>query len=78
MRRVLLAGLSHQTNTFVAGRTGLEDFEVRRGEEILQNDASPIAGVSEVGREKGWEILPVVDMSAMPGATVADAVVDLF
>lgn len=78
MRRVLLAGLSHQTNTFVAGRTGLEDFEVRRGEEILRNGASPIAGVLEVGREKGWEILPVADMSAMPGATVADAVIDLF
>jgi len=78
MRRVLLAGLSHQTNTFVGGRTGLEDFEIRRGEEILRNDAFPTTGVSEVGREKGWEILPVVDMSAMPGATVADAVVDLF
>lgn len=78
MRRVLLAGLSHQTNTFVAGRTGLEDFEVRRGGEILRNGASPVEGVSEVGRENGWEILPVVDMSATPGATVADAVVDLF
>jgi microcystin degradation protein MlrC len=78
MRRVLVAGLSHQTNTFVGGRTGLEDFEVRRGEEILLNNAAPIAGVSEVGREKDWEILPVVDMWAMPGATVADAVVDLF
>jgi microcystin degradation protein MlrC len=78
MRRVLLAGLSHQTNTFVAGRTGLEDFEVRRGEEILRDGASPVAGVWEVGRENGWKILPVVDMSAMPGATVADAVVDLF
>ena len=78
MRRVLVAGLSHQTNTFVGGTTGLEAFEVRRGEEILLNNAAPIAGVSEVGREKDWEILPVVDMWAMPGATVADAVVDLF
>jgi microcystin degradation protein MlrC len=78
MRRVLLAGLSHQTNTFVWGRTGLEDFEIRRGEEILRNYASPVTGVLEVAKENGWEILPVVDMSAMPGATVADAVVDLF
>ena len=78
MRRVLVAGLSHQTNTFVGGRTDLEDFQVRRGEEILLNNAAPIAGVSEVGREKDWEILPVVDMWAMPGATVADAVVDYF
>ena len=78
MRRVLVAGLSHQTNTFVGGRTGLEDFEIRRGEEILRNDVFPIAGVLEVGREKDWEILPVVDMRAMSGATVADAEVDLF
>jgi microcystin degradation protein MlrC len=77
-RRVLLAGLFHQTNAFVGGRTRLEDFEIRRGQEILRDDASPVAGVLEVAREKGWEILPVVDMSAMPGATVADAVVDLF
>jgi microcystin degradation protein MlrC len=77
-RRVLLAGLSHQTNAFVGGRTGLGDFEIRRGEEILRNDASPIAGVLEVGRENDWEILPIVDVSAMSGAIVADAVVDLF
>lgn len=76
--RVLLAGLFHQTNAFVDGRTGLEDFEIKRGEEILQSGAFPIAGVSEIGLENGWEILPVVGMGAMPGATVADAVVDLF
>ncbi len=78
--RVLLAGLFHQTNTFVGGRTTLENFEVRRGEEMLrtQYDASPTAGVLEVAREKGWKILPVVDMRAASGPTVADAVVDLF
>jgi microcystin degradation protein MlrC len=78
-RRVLLAGLFHQTNTFVGGRTDLEDFDIRRGEEILgANDASPIAGVLEVAAFRNWELLPVVDLRAMPGPTVADAVVDLF
>lgn len=33
-RRILVAGLVHQTNTFVKGRTSLEDFEIRRGEEM--------------------------------------------
>lgn len=77
-RRVLLAGLCHQTNTFVAGRTGLGDFEVRRGEEILQTARPQVAGVLETAGSRGWEILPVLDVSAMPGPTVADSVVDLF
>lgn len=77
-RRVLLAGLCHQTNTFVAGRTGLGDFEVRRGEELLQHARFQVTGVLEVAGRRDWEILPVVDMSAMPGPTVADSVVDLF
>lgn len=79
-KRVLLAGLFHQTNTFVGGRTTLEDFEVGRGDENLlaAGGASPFAGVLEVAREKAWEVLPAVDLRAVPGATVADAVVDLF
>jgi microcystin degradation protein MlrC len=79
-RRVLLTGLFHQTNAFVGGRMDLEDFDIRRGEEILRaNDAaSPVAGVLEVAAFRDWELLPVVDLRAMPGPTVADAVVDLF
>jgi microcystin degradation protein MlrC len=78
-KRVLLAGLFHQTNVFVCGRTGLQNFDIRRGKEILQaGDASPVAGVLEVAAFCDWELLPVVDLRAMPGPTVADAVVDLF
>lgn len=53
--RVLLAGICHQTNTFVGGRTTLEDFEIKRGEEILAeaDGVSPLAGVLEIAREKG-------------------------
>lgn len=78
--RVLLAGLSHQTNTFVCGRTTLEDFEVRRGEEVLraEDGIAPVSGVLGIAREEDWEIVPVVDLRAIPGPTVADAVVDLF
>lgn len=79
-KRVLLAGLYHGTNTFLGGRTMLEDFETKRGDEILRAEGSdsPSAGVLEVAGERNWEVLPVVDLRAMPGATVADAVVDLF
>lgn len=79
-KRVLLAGLSHQTHTFVRGRTSLEDFELKRGEEIFGEEitASATGGVLGVAREKNWDVLTVLDMCAMPGATVADAVVELF
>lgn len=79
-KKVLLAGLYHQTNAFVGGRTGLGDFRIRRGEEMLDpaGGASAIVGLLEVGREKGWEVVPVLDARALPGPTVADAVVDLF
>ncbi len=79
-KRVLLAGLYHGTNAFLSGRTTLKDFGVRRGEEMLRAERrdSPLAGMLEVARDRSWEVLPVMDLSAMPGATVADAVVDLF
>ncbi len=79
-KRVLLAGLFHETNTFVAGHTGLEDFTVREGEALLQSeaDASPLSGALAVADKRGWDLLPVIDMRAMPSATVADEVVDRF
>ena len=79
-RRVLLAGLLHQTNTFVGGRTVLKDFQLRRGADLLApaGGTSPIAGMMEIGGKSNWEVVPVLDMQALPGPTVADAVVDLF
>ena len=45
--RVLLAGLFHETHTFLDGSTGLADFEVRLGNELLActGDASPMGGL---------------------------------
>ena len=70
----------HGTNSFLGGRTTLEDFEARRGDEMLQAERgnSALAGVLEVARDRYWEVLPVVDLHAMPGPTVANAVVGLF
>ena len=36
MKRVLIAGLYHETHTFVPGRTSLADFAVLRGPEMLR------------------------------------------
>ena len=77
-KRVLLAGLFHETHTFLDGVTPPEDFAVRLGEELLscRDDGSPLSGVLETADECGWEILPTVDMRATPSATVSDAVLE--
>ena len=79
-KRILIAGLFHETHTFLSGRTMLSDFEIRMGSEIGDciGDASPLGGVLEFGKEVGWEMIPLVDFRATPGATVADEVIDQF
>jgi microcystin degradation protein MlrC len=79
-KRVLVAGLFHETHCFLDGHTRLEDFEIRQGDNLAQaaGDASPLAGVLEVGQEEGWTVVPALDMRAMPGAIVEDRVVDFF
>jgi microcystin degradation protein MlrC len=80
IKRVLVAGLFHETHTFLPGFTGLDAFDLRRGRELLEveGDASPLGGVLEVARVARWAVLPAVDLRAMPSATVADEVIELF
>jgi microcystin degradation protein MlrC len=78
--RVLLAGLYHETHTFLDGITPLEDFRCRLDEELLaaRGDESPLDGFLEVAERKGWQVVPAVDMRATPSATVEDAVVERY
>ena len=78
--RVLIAGLFHETHTFLAGTTGLADFEVRLGHEMLVcgGDASPLGGMLEAAKGFGWTVLPTADFRASPSATVTDEVVETF
>jgi len=79
-KRILIAGLFHETHTFLDGTTGLADFHILRGEELLrcEGDSSPLGGALACAREFGWEVLPVADYRAQPSATVEDAVVAAF
>ena len=79
-KRVLFAGLFHETNTFVERKTTLADFQIRRDEALLDccGDPSPLGGALESARECGWEIVPAVDYRAAPGGLVEDAVVESF
>lgn len=80
MPRILIAGLFHETHTFLDGLTTLADFQIRRGDELLacKGDASPLGGVLELADEFGWEMIPAADYRAQPSATVADEVIEQF
>ena len=79
-KRVLIAGLFHETHTFLDGTTSLSDFQILRGEEMLrcEGDSSPLGGVLACADEFGWEVLPTVDYRAQPSAIVEDAVIETF
>jgi microcystin degradation protein MlrC len=75
-RRILLGALFHETHSFVDEITGLADFTIRRGEELLQRrgDGSTVDGFLEVAEAEGWEVVPTVDYTALPAGTVDHAV----
>jgi microcystin degradation protein MlrC len=79
-RRVLFAGLFHETNTFVEDTTSVADFTILRGEQLLSclGDSSPLGGALEAARGFGWEIIPIVDVRAMPSGVVEEEVIDAF
>ena len=79
-KRVLLAGISHETHTFVPGVTGLDDFVITPGAGMWADEGgtSNIAGVLEVARQRAWEVIPVLHMRASPGAVVTDEVFEHF
>ena len=79
-KRVFVAGLFHETHTFLDETTELGDFAISRGSEFLEKtgDASPLGGALETLLECGWEIVPGADFRATPSGTVDDAVFDAF
>jgi len=79
-KRVLLAGLFHETHTFLDGVTTLDDFAIRRGDKLfaVADDGSPLSGALEVASSYAWDVRPVVDLRATPSATVDDAVYEFF
>ncbi len=79
-KRVLIAGLFHETHTFLEGTTGLRDFQILLGDQLLATagDSSPLGGVLESAKKFGWEVLPTVDFRASPSAIVEDEVIETF
>ena len=82
MKKVLIAGLVHETHTFSANRTTLADFEALiwlHGEGVLarcHGDVSPMGGVLSVADELGWEYTVSSFGGALPAGIVDDAVLE--
>ncbi|MBL8815555.1 MAG: M81 family metallopeptidase [Planctomyces sp.] len=73
-KRVFVAGLFHETHTFLEGRTQWEDFKVLRGAEMLSvaGDSSPLGGALERAKQYHWNIVPGLMAAAHPSAMVTD------
>ena len=79
-KRVLFAGLFHETNTFVQTPTALGDFTAARGDALLalSGDSSPMGGALERAGAHGWKVIPSIDLRAMPSGTVTDGALEYF
>lgn len=78
--RVLIAGLFHETHTFLDEVTPLAQFQVTRGRDILasEGDGSPLGGALEAAARFGWDVVPTIDCRAQPSGTAADGVFESF
>jgi microcystin degradation protein MlrC len=79
-KRVLIAGLFHETHTFLDTPTTQEEFAVRLGTRLLDaaGDGSPLAGALGVAASCGWDVVPAADFRATPSGIVEDAVFEAF
>jgi microcystin degradation protein MlrC len=79
-RRVLVAGLFHETHSFVDEVTGAAAMRIRRGAEISARagDGSTFDGFLGVAREQNWEVVPTIEMAATPSGHIDDAVFEDF
>lgn len=64
MLRIALGGISHESNTFNPIHTGLEDFEIIRGENLLK------LKVSKFLLDAGVDIIPTIYARALPSGMI--------
>jgi microcystin degradation protein MlrC len=79
-RRIFVAGLFHETNTFAEGAMTLADFRVLRGDEMWSalGDASPLGAFLDYAKQAGWQLVHAIDVRATPGPPAEPAVLALF
>jgi microcystin degradation protein MlrC len=75
--RIAIGEFAHETNTFCAGLTEVEEFKARHwvaGKELLATHSGvrdPLGGMIAAGQEYGIEIVPTFATSTEPSATIS-------
>lgn len=72
--RIAIAGLFHETNTYVTTPTSVEDFEVYRGSEMrdaFTGTSSIVGGMLATADAIGAEVIPLMHAFAEPSGTIA-------
>ena len=79
-KRILLAGLVHETHCFTDDRTGLDKFRIFRGQGLLDRlgDGSQVDAFLTVAAKEGWEVVPAAIYGAGASGMVDHAVFECF
>ena len=82
-KKVLIAGIKHETNTFASKKTDLADYQARSwiiGPQLItefQGVKNEYGGMIDAAQEYGFELLPVLAADAQPGGFVTRRVFEL-
>ncbi|WP_439497525.1 M81 family metallopeptidase [Bosea sp. (in: a-proteobacteria)] len=74
--RVFVSSLFHEGNSFSRLTTGVENFSIVRGDELLkkaQGSSSSLGGACRILAQSGAEILPGLSAVSAPGGPVEDS-----
>lgn len=77
MKRILLAGMKHETNTFANGLTGMKEYEDRTllmGDtvtEYFSGTKTEYGGMMKAAAEQGFSLIPAIAADAQPGPKVS-------
>ncbi len=83
-KSVFLAGLFHETHTFLNDKTGLDEFRrdvLRSGDDIVSKglgNGSPTDGFLSFAGKQSWKVIPSIQMAAMPSGTVTGEALSYF
>lgn len=72
MKRVLVAAIHHESNSFNPILAGNNDFRVMRGDDFFKNirDNDSLSGIIVTLQEAGYEVIPTVSARAVPNGEV--------
>ena len=80
-KNIFLAGIYHETHTFLEQKTNLDDFIIYKSQEIIDKNlgnGSPTDGFLEYALAEKWNIIPSIQMAAIPSGTVDSRVTSFF